>query len=218
MSIANIFDGFDDWMEAREPGYKARRAFERERKERERRDRAAALVAAHGSVEAVLAPCAREAALIAAVAAWRKPCAPPHERWTQSLAGVSPFDPLPPRVDAALRAAIPLPATIAEARAEFDYWRRRAHEIADVRPELAEYPLDAVAERRMRIVERLIERDLPVETPADLLERFRLHIEREFQDHEMELRLFHDRERLVAAGAMSGGPRPETARQAEPSP
>jgi hypothetical protein len=198
-NFADIFAGFDDWMEAKEPGYKARRALERERKERDRRDRAAALIARYGSVEAVLAPCEREAAPIAALAAWRETCAPPYERWTRTLAGVADYLlPLPPQVDAALRAAISLPATIGEARVEFDHWRRREDEIADVCPAMAAQPLDQVAERRMRIVEDLIDHGLPVETMADLLDRFRLHIDREAHDHKMELRLFHDLERLVS--------------------
>jgi hypothetical protein len=77
-----IFDGFDDFMEACEPGYKAARAQNRAEKLKARIARKAALIERHGSLESALAPCEREAKIIEAVAQWRKPCDPPHERWT----------------------------------------------------------------------------------------------------------------------------------------
>jgi hypothetical protein len=112
------------------------------------------------------------------------------------------FDKPPAHVEAAIRGAYPLPETFAAARAEFSYWRERRHEMEDLlEGHFGDSGLDMVAELRMDIVERLIERDLPVKSPADLLERFRLYRAREWSNVDTEKQLFDDLERIVERAA-----------------
>ncbi len=62
-----FFDGFEDWMEAREPGYKARRSSEREARNNAKAIRRRVLLAKYGSEAAVFARTDREAMLLTAV-------------------------------------------------------------------------------------------------------------------------------------------------------
>lgn len=66
----NPFEGFADWQEVQTPGYKAQCARERAERLRQDDERRAALIALHGSLEAVLEPCPSEILLQAAVAPW----------------------------------------------------------------------------------------------------------------------------------------------------
>src|SRR5271166_4057501 len=70
------------------------------------------------------------------------------------------------------------PFRLSAARVEYDYWRERSEDFEAALNRYGDNELDLVAVARMRIVESLIERELPVRTPADLLERFRLYHER----------------------------------------
>jgi hypothetical protein len=197
----NIFAGFDDWSEAREPGYKAAAARQKADKVAAQESRRKAIIQRYGSAEAALAPCGRELKLQKAVEQWRKPCDQPHERWTHSVDGWRRYGETPPeRVQTAIRNAYPLPETFAAARAEYDYWRARDRDMEDVlNGDVGDYALDILPMARMRIIEALIETELVVKTPADLLERFRLHRENAFHDHEAETRIFSDLESIVAA-------------------
>jgi hypothetical protein len=196
----DIFAGFDDFMEAKEPGYKAAAAREKAEKIAAREARRKAIIERYGSAEAALAPCERELMLQKAVERWRKPCNPPHERWTHSVDGWCFYSEAPPeRVETALRNAYPLPETFPVARAEYDYWRARDHEMEDVlNGDVGDFALDLLAVARMMIVEALIETELVVRTPGDLLERFRLYREREYHDRKSETKIFNDLERIVA--------------------
>ncbi|WP_062561002.1 hypothetical protein [Paracoccus aminovorans] len=60
---ANFFTGFADWMEEREPGYKAREAARRAEKESKRLARCRELLEVYGSEDAVFAPTDLEAAI-----------------------------------------------------------------------------------------------------------------------------------------------------------
>ncbi len=121
----DIFAGFDDFMEAKEPGYKAAAAREKAEKIAAREARRKAIIERYGSAEAALAPCERELMLQKAVERWRKPCNPPHERWTHSVDGWCFYSEAPPeRVETALRNAYPLPETFPVARAEYDLLAR----------------------------------------------------------------------------------------------
>ena len=60
---ANPFSGFDDWMEAKEPGWKAREAVKRAEKEAARLARCREILAEYGSEDAVFAPSETEAAI-----------------------------------------------------------------------------------------------------------------------------------------------------------
>ena len=131
---SNIFAGFDDWMEAREPGHKAAAARQKAEKAAAHEARLEAILERYGSAEAALAPCERELLLHKAVERWRKPCDPPGERWTHSVDGWRSYfiENAPAHLHEAIRNANPLPETFAAARAEYDYWRAREREMADV--------------------------------------------------------------------------------------
>ncbi|MFC0278612.1 helix-turn-helix domain-containing protein [Falsigemmobacter intermedius] len=70
-SPGNFFAGFDDWMEAKEPGYKAEQARRRADREAKRLARCKELLAEYGSREAVFAPTDTEARLRDALASFR---------------------------------------------------------------------------------------------------------------------------------------------------
>ena len=72
-TIRDVFAGFDDWMEGKEPGYKARKAAERAEKERKRLTRCQELLRQYGSEDAVFAPTAIEQALRAALEPFADP-------------------------------------------------------------------------------------------------------------------------------------------------
>lgn len=210
-AAASMFWGFDDFQEMKEPGYKAQCAWEIAAKSAARAARKKALIEKYGSVEAGLEPCDRERLILIAVKPWRKASKRPHQRWTHSLDGWHDgiSQTIPPHVDAAIRGAYSLPATFAEARAEADYWRLRMIEMEDLLDDrYGDCALDLVAETRMRIVERLIESELVAKTPADVLIRFKLYLDREFSDRDTEIAIFKDLERIVTAGAadMSSAP------------
>ncbi|WP_323715654.1 hypothetical protein [Paracoccus aminovorans] len=69
----NFFAGFDDWMEEREPGYKAREAARRAEEEALRQARCRELLAVYGSEDAVFAPTEPEAAIRDALAHLEEP-------------------------------------------------------------------------------------------------------------------------------------------------
>jgi hypothetical protein len=196
---ANPFAGFDDFCEAKEPGYKARKRAEKEAKTRARLARVAELIKRHGSKEAVIAPCEREQLIIAAVSQWRKVSEPPFERWTHSVDGWgSYYEKPPPHIEAAIRGAYPLPAPISEAIAEYRYWRTREQELDDVLDGPCDTSLDLIAYRRKGICFDLALRHLPVKDFHDLLARTQFYREEEYDDGNVEDSNLADLERLVS--------------------
>jgi hypothetical protein len=153
-----------------------------------------------GSEAAVLAPCERERLLLDAVKPWRIRLDPPHERWTESVDGWSyGLGPAPPHIDAAIRAALPLPETFAAAWSELGYWRSRNQEMQDILQDRSgDCRLDTVAAGRMRIVEILIERELSVKTHSDLLARLKFYREQDASGNDRLARIYADLEGVVA--------------------
>ena len=195
---ANIFAGFDDWVEAREPGWKAKRAAEKAERERKRLARVAEAVARHGSPEAVLAPCEREQLLHEALWPWIVSAAAPWQRWTQSVDGyASVIDKPSERVRDAVANAYPLPTTFAEAKTENDYWRRRRAEMEDVLGDFGDDGLDVVCRLRADMVRDLAEHVLPTTTLQDLHARFAMMRDSEIDEPKMEAALFRDLSVLV---------------------
>jgi hypothetical protein len=157
------------------------------------------LIERFGSEAAVLAPCERERLLLDAVRPWRSHIEPLHERWDESLDGWDyGIAPAPPHIDAAIRTAFPLPENFPAAWSELLYWRTRDQDMQDILQDSSgDSRLGAVATARMRIVETLIERELIVRTPADLLERIKLHQEQDIGNDRLA-RLYADVEGIVA--------------------
>lgn len=114
----NPFAGFADWMEEREPGYKAREAARRAEKEAARLARCRELLAVYGSEDAVFVPTDLEAALRDALAPLADPGNP--------LFGYRGFrycDGPTPEMWQAMRGAVRIPETVQEAWAAY-----QAHE------------------------------------------------------------------------------------------
>lgn len=105
----NIFAGFDDWMEEREPGYKARKAVERAQREATRLARCRDLLAVYGSEDAVFAPSPVEAALRDALAHLEDP--------ENTLWGYRDYKAGKPTPEmwSAIRGAVHVPETVPEA-------------------------------------------------------------------------------------------------------
>lgn len=127
----NFFDGFEDWMEEREPGYKARRAAEKDDRETAKERLRNELIARYGSEEAVFNHTPEEEALersVAHLAAWSSFI--DHlgikRRCVSNLDGVRldypAFEKLTPAVVSAVAAAYRLPADLSEVLAEHHQW------------------------------------------------------------------------------------------------
>ncbi|MFP5077031.1 transposase [Rhizobium sp. YIM 134829] len=122
---AGFFDGFDDWMEEREPGYKAKQARERSEREMKRQARCRELLAEYGSEDAVFADTKQEELLRAALhpLADRSRFSNSHETYVSGYAGWQSGNP-PPVVWGALQRAYPLPTEVTAVWAEYLAWEK----------------------------------------------------------------------------------------------
>ena len=110
------------------------------------------LLARYGSEDAVLAPCPKERLLLAAVAS----CGD---------------TPAPESIEAAIRAAYPLPTTCVEAAAEYSYWTERNDDLCAMWGAWGEEYLHPLPRQRSEIVRALLERELTPRTLADIRAR-----------------------------------------------
>ena len=224
----NFMDGFDDWMEAREPGYRAREAEKRCAKVAAWRIRKAAILARYGSEEAALAPCWRERLILDAVAPWRE-VDPDADfmpgRWTHRLDGWSGYgferDKMPAHVREAIATAYPLPSTFAEARAEHDYWEARDDEMGDVLDErgtdIGDTVLDIAAGVRACMVRDLAENDLPITTLVELHGRFAMYLDNESHDTKTVKGIFDSLTAMMEREASPSPPAPAPSASIRPS-
>lgn len=114
-SSANFFAGFDDWMEAREPGWKAAKAERLSERERKRLARCRELLAEFGSEEAVFAETEAERRL-------RLALEPLEARWHGMDNGDWISGEPTPAMWEAIGRACPLPACISAVWAELGAW------------------------------------------------------------------------------------------------
>lgn len=128
---ASIFDGFDDWMEEREPGYKARETVKKAEKAAAEAVRRKEVLAKYGTEQALFARNERERLLAAAVhdmAQWRD--------WTDDDGTVHTYADridgktefwkrrdLTERVYVAVFNAYPVPHTLGDVLAEYQDWQ-----------------------------------------------------------------------------------------------
>lgn len=210
-TTTDIFGGFDDWMERKEPGWKAKQAAERAERLRREAEEHDAVVAKYGSADAALAPCERERLVAAALGdlVTRQPA--PHERWTDTIGTIrysgdfiSP-NKVSPEVWRAIESAYPLPATIADALAELEYWRGREREmLAALKFPSIDAALDLVACGRMERVRLLAEAEIEAQTFADLVARLDYHASLDFDCDQTERAIFRDLRRLAAERVQCG--------------
>lgn len=159
---------------------------------------------------ALLAPCPREAQILAAVAPWRTAQPSPLDRWTDGLAGWfgvgAQHAQAPAHVVDAIRAAYPLPATVAEAVAEHLHWEVRNREMGELLGPDFDVGggrfLDLPTDIRAAIVRDLAEREIPARSIADLRARFGLFRTRGARDGAViEAAMVRDLDALAQAPA-----------------
>jgi hypothetical protein len=204
MDSPAFLEGFHDHMEKLQPGYKAERAAFETRRDQERAAFVSTMSARHGSVDAAMEPCEKEAALRRAFGdrLVSDPEGKPDGRWTQTLDGWYGFlFDAPESVRATIAAALPLPATMAEAKAELDYWHHREEEMeACLGWQFGDAALDLPAALRLHLVQDLYETDIPARDFGELLERSRYAQGRDHACNERIARALHrDLEALVAS-------------------
>jgi hypothetical protein len=197
--------------------YQAAAAARRENDWRRTEAERDAVIARYGSREAALARSDLEQTLHDAVSdllVRHTPDTAPPGRWHASLDGWdrSLLHPSP-TVLARIEQALPLPATVRQAKDEFDYWTRRSHELEMLMGRPGDSQLDLPAICRARRVQGLYERELPIRSIDDLHLRLQCAVAPEWADDTGQaLQLILDAfEALVvapAAAADGGGPAP----------
>lgn len=215
-----LFPGFDDHMEEREPGYKARQAAERAERHRREEEYRASVVAKYGSVEAALAPSPPERALLAATAHLER------KAWKEFANGRFRVDTLdgwddpmvidepPARVVEAVSNAYPLPQTVVEAAAEVAHWEMREQEITAAGHYQHDYVLSLACELRRHLVRKLYESGLPAHSVDDVHARLKLAARSEVEPPADTLTaLLSDFERVVMGRDPAGAPVAEVARE-----
>lgn len=196
----NLFEGFDDWMEAKEPGWKAAKT--RERAQRDARDdlRRAAVMKRYGSEKALFARTEREALLNAAVAHmatwdhWTDDDGTQH-RYATTLDGKRPdlgtwyLKEITPAIREAVTTAYPWPSNLDEALQEVKAWDRLRLDRAVVSGgEWNHYP---EVECRFALLEHALQTGQPAASWDDIQARFdwkRYEFERQWLDPEEEER------------------------------
>ncbi|CAH1656779.1 conserved hypothetical protein [Hyphomicrobiales bacterium] len=174
----DIFRGFDDWCEEREPGYKAKHAQKKADRERRRADRRRVVLERYGSEQAVFALNAKEAALYAAATpfAKRNPgfsyLGKDKFAWTSEIDGAREFrfrEDAGPEAQAAIRDAWPMPDSLPGLLTETMEW----DSLHDDRQAFidGEYQHHAEVEARMELLEHELH-NRPAETWDDVEARF----------------------------------------------
>jgi hypothetical protein len=197
----NPFAGFDDYMEEKEPGYKAQRARRAAEQQQQEKDELAGLVAKYGSEDAIIQLSPLEAKLRAAVLKWCVFQKPPYDtRWIDSIDGHSEsyrHDKITSRVKNALSKAIPLPLTVTDAFNEYTMWNKRDRERQLVFENLGDTQLDLPSAFRQEIVRRLFEVELRARNIAEVLIRQRHLVDGQISNPEIEQAVLLDLEGLL---------------------
>ncbi|SMC92368.1 Homeodomain-like domain-containing protein [Fulvimarina manganoxydans] len=189
---ASFFDGFDDWMEEKEPGWKAERA--REKAERKARDdvRRAAVLEQHGSEEFLFARTMSEIALDAAIEPfatweyWTDPDGTRH-RYASTLDGMDAGilwkeQEITPAVRRAIIEAYPWPSKLDDALREVKEWDQLRLDRGLFCGEWSHY---VEVEIRIRFLERELNEGRPATSLDDIQARFnwkRYEFERQWLD------------------------------------
>jgi len=169
---ADIFTGFDDWMDAKEPGWKAKQAAQRAERDRRQAEERTAVIAKYGSEEAATAPCERERTLNAATAHLARKFKKTYANGTFTVDGLDGWNggigDAPASVIEVVSNALPMPTTIREAKEEHEYWEARDREIDAVYGFTGNRQVGLAAEARWDMVRKLYERDMPILTVDDM--------------------------------------------------
>jgi hypothetical protein len=193
-----------DHMAAWAESDRKRRA-ERARKEAPERE---AVLSRYSSMDAAIAPCEREVLLRMSVRKWAVFHDAPNQRWTKSIDGCRELwiREMTPRVRLALSTAYPLPGTVQQAKAEYDYWECRDRELGLVLEDTSDTQLDLAARGRREIVRDLLETGLRARTLGEVLIRQRHLVASESVMVEVEQAVLADLEHLAAMAASTPDP------------
>ncbi len=214
---ASFFDGFEDWMEEKEPGYKAKRAQENAERQDRYAARRAELLKQFGTIKAIFDPTDRERLLLQAGKqfvtkrrSYVDVCGT-RRYFSDEFAGVHGtyfrLGDVDPAAIAAIKAAFPFPQTVAEAFEELRSWDKLEKDRAQFYDH-HEFYFDLPIELRVELL-RDVMRNQPVTSWEDLDARFHYKSyswqqqwidEREFEDAEWS-RLFADVQILRARSA-----------------
>lgn len=188
---ANPFAGFADWMEEREPGWKAQEARKHAARAAAKAKRRADLLRRHGTAEALFDRTPIEEALFQAVTPFAKRSRHPdwvgeREVWfTNEIDGAGEFEFLrkaSPDAISAVRNAWPMPPDLEGLLVESRMWRQ----LSDDRQAFieSEYRLNLEDEARIEVIEHELD-TRPVTCWADMQARFdweRFKFERQWID------------------------------------
>lgn len=212
---ANFFAGFDDWMEEKEPGWKAQRATKRADRERIRAEKRAKALAEYGSRRAIFARTEREKLLLAAAS----PIASESDTWEDEDGSVYPYlnridgcgaggfisrlKDMPPAFVVAVECAYPIPSKLDGIFAEWCDWRR-LQELRDLFCASEEWVHYLEVQGRITILEDRLDRQ-PVASWSDMAARMEwwgIKIDREFtpsgdEERERHARISADHEILA---------------------
>lgn len=214
----NIFEGFDDWMEEKEPGWKAKRAAKRSERDARNDIRRAQVLAHYGSEAALFALTEQEALLseaIAPIATWEfwTDAGGEKHRYAAELDGQKgsfwSVEDITPRIRDAVTGAYPWPSTLDGALAEVKSWDRlRLDRSLFSGGEWTHY---AQVECRIALLEHDLNNGRPAASWGDVQARFdwkRYEFERQWLDPTERDDPFLDRLeedfRLLRASVQSG--------------
>ncbi|MBP2291022.1 hypothetical protein [Azospirillum rugosum] len=190
-TIVDIFAGFDDHMEAKQPGWKAKQAEARAERTRREADERAAAIARYGSLEQAKQPCPREQRLNEATAHLKRTISKEYANGTFDVDSLDGWtggfdDKMPDSVMAAVAGAYPMPSTLRDARDEALYWTGRNRELERVWTEPgsifgADSYLGLAADARRMLVDDLWRKG-PIATLDDLQVRIECAASEEWRD------------------------------------
>jgi hypothetical protein len=179
--FAEMFARVDDEMERKEPGYKANRAAEKAKAEKDWVAYRKMVIREYGSADAAKVPNAMERAIEDAVEHLKREVMYKFSNGTfptESLDGWVGFVGMraPDHIAAVICAAKPMPTTITEAKAEFDAWEERDRELGAVWGSHDNYMstapyLSTPCSVRSDIVRDLLHTGLRAQTAAEALIR-----------------------------------------------
>jgi Homeodomain-like domain len=174
--ILNPFDGFDEFMEREEPGYKTTKARERVDKRTALAAYRESIITRYGSEAAALAPTPMERIIMAAVQ-------PYAELFSATSTGRLEIQTAPKVVLDAVKAAIPMPESIVKAKAEYDKWEERDRELGALHwDEPGETYLSPACYLRREMLLDLVRTGIRAASLEDVLVRQQWFVNRDFQD------------------------------------
>lgn len=210
----DVFRNFDDWMEAKEPGYKARKAKEKAERDSERARQRAEALKVHGSAAAIFALTDMERALYDAATPYAK--REWYDDWiegrfafTQELGGVKATmwpERSPEYVHDVIRKAWPMPDTLPGVLDELRMWDA----LRDLRELFidGEYNHHAEVELRIWLLAKALD-ECPARDLNDVKARLQWAQHREPYEYKpMVARLLADLERLTAQADTPSGSTP----------